>query len=162
LAPEDAQLRFVVGDRAAGKRLDATLRVDGQLRRPLLHRTLKPGTEVVQPLDVPPGVPVRLTLAGHIELRHPVIEGRPARGTAPPATPTLEARPNVILYVADTLRADRLGCYGATPSPTPAIDRFAATSVLFENAVAQAPWTRPSTATILTGQYPATHGAITL
>jgi len=97
-----------------------------------------------------------------IELVRPVIEGRRRLALGAPAATAPDTRPNVILYLADTLRADRLGCYGAQPSETPAIDRFAAESILFENAVAQAPWTRPSTATILTGQYPTTHGAVTL
>src|SRR5262249_22976267 len=32
--------------------------------------------------------------------------------------------PNVLLLLVDTLRADRLGIYGANPSPSPALDQF--------------------------------------
>ncbi len=67
-------------------------------------------------------------------------------------------RPNLLLIVIDTLRADHLGCYGYRLDTSPAIDRFAEGAVLFEQAVAQAPWTRPSMATLMTGLYPATHG----
>ena len=66
-------------------------------------------------------------------------------------------RPHVILYVVDTLRSDRLGVYGHHASVSPEIDRFAAESVTFEAAVAQAPWTLPAMASIFTGLDPRTH-----
>ncbi len=68
---------------------------------------------------------------------------------------------NVIIYLVDTLRADHLGCYGNREIQTPHIDRFASQGVLFEKAYAQASWTKPSTATLLTSTYPSYHGAIT-
>src|SRR5207245_148793 len=63
-------------------------------------------------------------------------------------------RPNVLVLLVDTLRADHLGCYGAGPSPSPNLDRLAERGLLFEQAIAQAPWTTPSVATILTGLPP--------
>jgi len=66
---------------------------------------------------------------------------------------------NVVLIVLDTVRADRLGCYGNTEGITPAIDRFARDAVLFENCYSQAPWTLPAVASILTSAYPDRHGA---
>ena len=71
-----------------------------------------------------------------------------------------DARPNVVLISIDTLRADRLGSYGYGRPTSPSIDRLAAEGVLFENAVAPAPWTLPSHASMLTGLLPARHGAI--
>ena len=68
------------------------------------------------------------------------------------------ARDNVLLVTIDTLRADRVGAYGARLPPTPTLDRLAAQGCLFEQAVAQAPMTRPSHASILTGLYPFQHG----
>jgi arylsulfatase A-like enzyme len=67
-------------------------------------------------------------------------------------------RPNVILIVIDTLRADHLGCYGYHRNTTPNIDKLADNSFLFNNAVATAPWTLPSIASILTSQYPCVLG----
>lgn len=60
----------------------------------------------------------------------------------------------------DTLRADRLGTYGYTRRPTsPHLDRFAAEGVVFETAVSQAPWTRPSHRSMFNGNYPSSnHG----
>jgi arylsulfatase A-like enzyme len=58
----------------------------------------------------------------------------------------------VVLVVLDTLRADRLGCYGYARRPTsPCLDRLAAEAALFENAISHAPWTVASVASILSG-----------
>lgn len=70
-------------------------------------------------------------------------------GGAPPGAP------NVLLIILDTVRADELGVYGYTRPTTPAIDAFAQKSVVFESAIATAPWTLPSHAGIFTGQYAA-------
>ncbi len=66
---------------------------------------------------------------------------------------------NVVLMILDTVRADRLGCYGNSEGITPAIDRFARDGVLFENCYSQAPWTLPAVASIFTSLYPSQHGA---
>ena len=68
------------------------------------------------------------------------------------------ARPNVVLIVIDTLRADHVGTLGYSRATTPNIDALARQSIVFENAVAAAPWTLPSIATILTSQYPSVLG----
>jgi arylsulfatase A-like enzyme len=68
-------------------------------------------------------------------------------------------RPNVLLVLVDTLRVDKLGCYGDAPGLTPNVDRLAAESVLFENASAHAPWTLPAVASLLTALHPAQHRA---
>ncbi len=76
----------------------------------------------------------------------------PAQVRSKPARPA--ARPNVLLITIDTLRADRLGAYGNREIATPALDRLARDSVVFERALAQVPLTLPSHAVILTGTYP--------
>lgn len=68
---------------------------------------------------------------------------------------------NVLVVDIDTLRADRLGTYGAKPSPSPFIDTFAAGAVVFDWAIATAPYTPPSQTSILTGLYPIRHGVWT-
>ena len=77
-----------------------------------------------------------------------------------PTTSGPPAHPNIILIIADTLRADALSCYGAPAGTTPSLDRFAGEAVRFANTFSQATWTRPSIATILTGLYPSVHGAV--
>lgn len=80
--------------------------------------------------------------------------------------------PSIILVLLDTLRADRLGCYGYPRATSPGLDALATQAVRFENAYSQAPNTPPSIASILTSLYPSSHhftgdtrlseGAITL
>nr|MDJ0867385.1 sulfatase [Myxococcota bacterium] len=70
------------------------------------------------------------------------------------ARPAAGARPDVLLLLLDTLRADALGVHGAAPSPSPALDALAAESVVFERAIAAAPWTVPSVIALLSGRHP--------
>ncbi len=70
--------------------------------------------------------------------------------------------PDIILISLDTLRMDRLGCYGKEPSVTPHLDRFAAGATRFARAWATAPWTLPSHVSMFTGQYSFEHGAHTV
>jgi choline-sulfatase len=67
-------------------------------------------------------------------------------------------RPNVLLVTIDTLRADHVGSYGYREASTPTIDALARRGVRIETAVAHAPLTGPSHASILTGQTPLGHG----
>ena len=65
---------------------------------------------------------------------------------------------NVVVYVSDALRTDHLGCYGARYVNTRTIDELAAAGVRFAQAISAAPWTAPSTTSIVTGIYPHHHG----
>jgi arylsulfatase A-like enzyme/predicted Zn-dependent protease len=65
---------------------------------------------------------------------------------------------NYILITVDTLRADRIHCYGFPSIETPTMDLFASRGVLFEKCIAQTPLTLPSHTTLLTGTYPLFHG----
>ena len=60
----------------------------------------------------------------------------------------------VLVLSLDTLRADRLGAYGSTAGLTPNLDRFAAESVIFDQAYAPSNETLYSHAALFTGQYP--------
>ncbi len=77
-------------------------------------------------------------------------------------TPVPTAAPaagwNLLLVTLDTLRADRLGCYGRARAETPALDALAARGVRFDQAQSAAPLTLPSHATILSGLLPPRHG----
>jgi len=78
-----------------------------------------------------------------------------ARDTPPPAP---AAARNLVIVTIDTLRADRLGCYGNREVATPRLDHIAAGGALFEQATVHVPLTRPSHASIFTGLLPAEHG----
>jgi arylsulfatase A-like enzyme len=68
--------------------------------------------------------------------------------------PDPSARPNVLLIVVDTLRADELSCYGGEAPVSPAICALAERGALFERALAATAYTAPSHATIMTSRYP--------
>lgn len=64
---------------------------------------------------------------------------------------------SVVLVTIDTLRADRLGCYGSEVA-TPHLDRIAAQGALAPQASAHVPLTRPSHVSLFTGLLPSQHG----
>jgi len=68
-----------------------------------------------------------------------------------------ESNLNVLIITLDTLRADRVGCYGYLEAKTPNMDELAKIGVKFENTVCQAPLTLPSHASLFTGLYPHYH-----
>jgi arylsulfatase A-like enzyme len=65
---------------------------------------------------------------------------------------------NVVVYVSDALRTDHLGCYGARWVNTKTVDELAAGGVRYAQAISSAPWTAPSTTSIVTGMYAHHHG----
>ncbi len=66
----------------------------------------------------------------------------------------------VFLIVVDTLRADRLSCYGDEDQRTPNIDALAARGVMFDNAISVGGWTVPSMGALMTSRYPTQLGLI--
>jgi arylsulfatase A-like enzyme len=71
------------------------------------------------------------------------------------------SRPNIVLIVIDTLRADHLGCYGYKKDTAPFLSELAQRGVLFENAHSTSSWTAPATASLLTSLHPRQHGVHT-
>lgn len=68
--------------------------------------------------------------------------------------------PNVLIVVVDTLRWDRLSINGHDRVTSPAIDGLMRSSVRFDRAYSAAPWTLPAMASVMTGQWPGHHGAL--
>ena len=67
---------------------------------------------------------------------------------------------NFLLIAVDSLRADRLGCYGCPRQTSPTIDGLAAQGTVFENCFAPGVPTQPSFTSLFTGQFPTTHGIV--
>ena len=67
---------------------------------------------------------------------------------------------NFLIIAVDSLRADRLGCYGYRRPTTPYIDAVAGRSAVFENFYAPSIPTQPSFTCTFTGQWPTTHGIV--
>jgi arylsulfatase A-like enzyme len=68
--------------------------------------------------------------------------------------------PSIVLILMDTQRRDRLGCYGYAKGHTPNLDALARRGTLYEAAYASSAWTWPSTASVLTGLTPESHGVM--
>jgi arylsulfatase A-like enzyme len=77
------------------------------------------------------------------------------RAAAPAARPA-----SLVLVMVDTLRADRLGCYGEPLATSPELDALARDGVRFARVVSQAPWTRPSVASLFTSVLPRSLGIL--
>lgn len=97
-----------------------------------------------------------------------VVSGDPGAGTfvAPWVGPvpsgaslTTQGRPDIVLFLADTFRADNLALYGGTGELAPALDGFSEACLRFHRARSPASWTLPAMSSLLTGLYPPQHGA---
>lgn len=90
----------------------------------------------------------------------------PPKMLPPPAqvTPTipinLDDAPNIILITIDTLRADHLAIHGYHRETAPSISKLATQGVTFMDAVAPAPWTLPTLASIHSSLYPSEHAVV--
>lgn len=68
--------------------------------------------------------------------------------------------PSLLLVTVDTTRADRLGCYGATPTRTPHLDALAKRGVRFAEVQSPVPLTLPAHASMFTAKTPREHGVL--
>ncbi len=71
------------------------------------------------------------------------------------------SKPDILLYVVDTLRSDHLGCYGYQRDTSPNIDQFARENALYMNAYSSSSWTKPAAASIYTGLLSKNHKTMT-
>ncbi|MBN1426858.1 MAG: sulfatase [Anaerolineae bacterium] len=69
----------------------------------------------------------------------------------------MNRKPNIILLVLDTHRAERMSLYGYHKNTTPVLDSLAQTATVFDWAIAPGQWTIPSHASMFTGLYPTVH-----
>jgi len=80
----------------------------------------------------------------------PEVEGKALQAVKPK---------NIIWIVTDTARRDHVSVYGGDRKTTPNLEKFARDARVFDHAIATAPWTLPSHASMFTGMYPSKHGA---
>jgi arylsulfatase A-like enzyme len=136
----DGALVFEHGEPAADLRAQ---------RRPLsfvLPRGPRRAARIAFEAEGPPGLALVL---------HPVLG--PAEVGTRTNRPWPDARADVVLFLADTLRADALASGGGPAGETPHLDALAERSVRFLDARSNAAWTLPSIATLLTGLAPGQH-----
>ncbi|MEM6792934.1 MAG: sulfatase [Acidobacteriota bacterium] len=100
-----------------------------------------------------------LPLFAHPEVLAPESETLELAGSGGADLDLLAQRPNIVLVVLDTLRADRLSLYGHHRPTSPHLEAWAERrAAVFEAAVASAGWTLPSHVSIFTGLDPHRHG----
>lgn len=90
-----------------------------------------------------------------VDAAPPAAVDASVRAAAPSAASG--GRPDLVIYLVDTLRADHLGCYGYARPTSQVLDAFARGAVLYRDGRAQSSWTRAAVATMLTGLEPITH-----
>jgi len=171
LAPESGLYLAALRARGEG-RLEVVTRTDDRPEESMA--TLSPGEE-----------PIELALNGNRpEIARLILRAKPSEESPPvddsglllvepgiqaprigPVGPGAVAekrsrRPNIIVYLVDTLRADHLGCYGQPKPISPRIDDFSREAALFEHTVANSSWTRPAVASLFTGLWPRSHNTI--
>lgn len=81
-------------------------------------------------------------------------------GGVPSDPPAQRPAPNILVLMWDTVRADRMSCFGYDEATTPNADRLAAEGRRYVEVVSNSNWTLPSHASLFTGLYPDTHQAI--
>jgi arylsulfatase A-like enzyme/uncharacterized membrane protein YbhN (UPF0104 family) len=89
-----------------------------------------------------------------------LVPARAERPPPPPVPAALAERPNLILVMVDTLRADHLSCYGSREVETPAICSLAEDGGTLFDGFSHASWTKPAAASLLTSLLPSSHGAV--
>ncbi len=99
--------------------------------------------------------------AGKRASRCPVLGASLAVALALGCGPAIDGPPfDVLIYVLDTCRADRIGTYGYQRPTTPAIDALAADpdAVVYMHNYVAGNWTKPATASLFTGAHVHQHG----
>lgn len=106
------------------------------------------------------GVQLSAVLEGAASGDEPARPPEPSSPKPAESTRLASQAANVVLIVIDTLRADRLSTYGYKHPTSPHLDALARDGVVFERVTAQAPWTKPTVASIMTGLEPSQHRAV--
>jgi arylsulfatase A-like enzyme len=141
-----------------------TAREDGGPPRTLLERRLRVEGEqrrwVEERIDLGPLGGRTVNLEFEVDPESAPARNHPLAVWADPyLVHAAHARPpNVLLVSIDTLRADRLGCYGYAVPTSPVLDALSRDGVRFARAISQSPWTTPSHLSMFTSLYPTRHG----
>lgn len=124
---------------------------------PAFSLELQPGAPWYElSVDLSPAAGAALT----VQVRAEGAAGAVFLGSVLLLAPTDRARPDLLLYLEDTLRRDRLGLYGH-PFPTdPSLSQLASQGVTCERTWSASSWTRPSVSSLLTALDPLAHGNI--
>ena len=167
--PEDAVLSFAMAALAADNQepKPVTFRIvlDGQ---PLFEEQFTPGEpenierrQIPLPRRAKESVSWEFAVDGEDAITAflaPIVSVR--RGQLPGAVAgNADSGRDVMLFLADTYRADNLTLYGGRHGMAPALDAFAESCARYSKSWAPASWTLPSHVSMFTGVFPRQHGA---
>ena len=160
LLETDSEGLVRIGELHDGQGIELALRPGGSSKSPPQEAATRlPARVVIRARATDPSL-----AEGGLVLHSPRLSSSAPIVSTPPVAALEPARrgrpPNIIFYLIDTLRRDRLGAYGYPRPISPNLDALAESAVLFENAVGQSSWTRASIASMFTGMWPGAHGAI--
>ncbi len=158
----ELSFRFVHGGESESGAVAIRVRLDGEM---LGERSFPGGAREPEFVSLP--LPARGKPGARLAFE---VEGVPGLGAffAPSIAPLARgrpgarpwpARPDIVLFLVDTLRADALAQGGGDAALAPNLNRFAEASLRFPAARANAAWTLPSISSLLTGLHPGQHGA---
>lgn len=123
------------------------------------NRTWPKPLAALQGILAPP-LDMGIRLVGHpIAAIVAVLLAALPHGVVPMKRPNIEGKPDVLFILLDTVRLDHMGWGGCELDTTPKLDALARQGAAFTQTITQAPWTKPSVATLFTGQVPSVHGA---
>jgi len=88
-----------------------------------------------------------------------LLSGMPLAAMAATGQQQADARPNILIFIADDLASNELGCYGGTNITTPNIDKLASEGMRMTNLYCSEAMSVPIRASMYTGLYPARHGS---
>jgi len=127
-----------------------------ELKRTFERKSGWPSRRIIYEFEGPsPGYATFTARSGGYDIVEREASPIPDGPTA--SSPRFDGRPDIFIFLIDACRPDHLGLYGYPRPTSPHLDRFAADAVVFENAYANASFTRSSVATLFTGLYPESH-----
>jgi len=156
--PRDARLHFGIGLAAGGS--PVTFRVLTQTPSKELYAKTISSPDAWEDADVDLSTYTgrNLKLVLRVEANREDAVGLWANPLVTTRAP--KARPNVLIYMIDTLRADHASLYGYRRDTTPFLKKLGSAGVVFDDCQAQATWTKPSIASLFTSLYSYTHGIV--
>jgi choline-sulfatase len=146
--PQGGELHFGMG--IAGRGRPVTFRVKAGPAAQVLYEATVSDAESWQDaaIDLAPYAGQRLKLVLEASSPQPGAVGFWANPLL--TSRLLPRRPNVLLYLICSLRPDHTSLYGYARDTTPFLKSLAGSAAVFEDAHAQAPWTKASVPSLLT------------
>ena len=150
--PEGAELAATLLDFAGTPHPSGAWQADGPVDLPL---DVLAGREGVLRLDVD------LPSDARVSIRSPrVLFDEVADRSSEPEAVRPPRRPDILMIVLDAARADRFGVYGDPRDVTPVLDALAAESLVFEDVLADCPYTLCSSPSFTAGLSFPQHGVV--